>query len=37
VQAGAYEVVADEVSKDVRARLSADVTVLYPQLTVPQP
>jgi NAD(P)-dependent dehydrogenase (short-subunit alcohol dehydrogenase family) len=36
VQAGAYEVVADEVSKNVRARLSADVTVLYPQLTVPQ-
>jgi NAD(P)-dependent dehydrogenase (short-subunit alcohol dehydrogenase family) len=36
VQAGAYEVVADELSKNVRAGLSADLTALYPQLTAPQ-
>jgi NAD(P)-dependent dehydrogenase (short-subunit alcohol dehydrogenase family) len=36
VQAGAYEVLADELSKNVRAGLSADVTALYPQLTAPQ-
>jgi NAD(P)-dependent dehydrogenase (short-subunit alcohol dehydrogenase family) len=36
VQAGAYEVLADELSKNVRAGLSADLTALYPQLTAPQ-
>jgi NAD(P)-dependent dehydrogenase (short-subunit alcohol dehydrogenase family) len=36
VQAGAYEVLADELSKNVRAGLAADVTALYPQLTAPQ-
>ncbi|WP_433293923.1 SDR family oxidoreductase [Pseudonocardia sp. CA-142604] len=36
VQAGAYEVLADEISKNVRAGLSADLTALYPQLTAPQ-
>jgi hypothetical protein len=32
VQAGAFEVVADEASKNVRAGLAADLTALYPQL-----
>jgi NAD(P)-dependent dehydrogenase (short-subunit alcohol dehydrogenase family) len=36
VQAGAHEVVADELSKNVRAGLSADLTALYSQLTAPQ-
>jgi NAD(P)-dependent dehydrogenase (short-subunit alcohol dehydrogenase family) len=36
VQAGAYEVLADELSKNVRAGLAADVTALYPQLTATQ-
>jgi NAD(P)-dependent dehydrogenase (short-subunit alcohol dehydrogenase family) len=36
VQAGAYEVLADDLSKNVRAGLSADLTALYPQLTGPQ-
>ncbi|GAA1202729.1 SDR family oxidoreductase [Pseudonocardia alaniniphila] len=36
VQEGAYEVLADEISKNVRAGLSADLTALYPQLTAPQ-
>jgi NAD(P)-dependent dehydrogenase (short-subunit alcohol dehydrogenase family) len=36
VQAGAYEVLADEISKNVRAGLSADLTALYPQLTAAQ-
>ena len=35
VQAGAYEVLADDLSKNARAGLSADLTVLYPQLTAP--
>ncbi|GAA3105871.1 SDR family oxidoreductase [Pseudonocardia yunnanensis] len=36
VQAGAHEVLADDLSKNVRAGLSADLTALYPQLTGPQ-
>ena len=36
VQAGAFEVLADELSTNVRAGLSADLTALYPQLTGPQ-
>ncbi|GAA3098006.1 SDR family oxidoreductase [Pseudonocardia yunnanensis] len=36
VQTGAYEVLADDLSKNARAGLSADLTVLYPQLTAPQ-
>ena len=36
VQAGAFEVLADELSKNVRAGLSADLTALYPQLNAPQ-
>ena len=36
VQAGAHEVVADDLSKNVRAGLSADLTALYSQLTAPQ-
>ena len=35
VQAGAFEVLA-ELSKDVRAGLSAELTALYPQLNAPQ-
>ncbi|MEV6837756.1 SDR family oxidoreductase [Streptomyces sp. NPDC051133] len=33
VETGAYEVLADEVSRRVKAGLSADLTALYPQLT----
>jgi NAD(P)-dependent dehydrogenase (short-subunit alcohol dehydrogenase family) len=36
VQADAFEVLADDVSKNVRAGLSADLTALYPQLTALQ-
>jgi NAD(P)-dependent dehydrogenase (short-subunit alcohol dehydrogenase family) len=36
VQAGAHEVLADDLSKNARAGLSTDLTVLYPQLTAPQ-
>jgi NAD(P)-dependent dehydrogenase (short-subunit alcohol dehydrogenase family) len=32
VQAGTFEVVADELSGNVRAGLAADITALYPQL-----
>jgi NAD(P)-dependent dehydrogenase (short-subunit alcohol dehydrogenase family) len=33
VQAGAFEVLADDLSRQVRGALSADVTALYPQLS----
>lgn len=33
VQAGAFEVVADEISKNVRSGLAAELPALYPQLT----
>jgi NAD(P)-dependent dehydrogenase (short-subunit alcohol dehydrogenase family) len=33
LQAGAHEVLADELSRNVRAGLSADLAALYPQLT----
>jgi NAD(P)-dependent dehydrogenase (short-subunit alcohol dehydrogenase family) len=36
VQAGAHEVLADEVSRQVRARLSGALTSMYPSLD-PQP
>jgi NAD(P)-dependent dehydrogenase (short-subunit alcohol dehydrogenase family) len=32
VQAGAFEVLADELTRQVRSGLSADVTAIYPQL-----
>jgi len=32
VQAGAFEVLADDLSRQVRSGLSADLPVLYPQL-----
>ena len=32
VEAGAFEVLADEVSRNVRGALSADLTALYPAL-----
>ncbi|HUS22083.1 MAG TPA: SDR family oxidoreductase [Aeromicrobium sp.] len=35
VEAGAHEVLADEVSRNVRAGLSADLTALYPALNQP--
>ena len=34
VRAGAFEVLADDVSKRVRSGLSSDLTVLYPSLAV---
>ena len=36
VQAGAHEVLADDLSTNVRAGLSADLTALYPHLTASQ-
>ncbi|MFI9808558.1 SDR family oxidoreductase [Streptomyces sp. NPDC052301] len=33
IETGAYEVLADEVSRRVKAGLSGDLTALYPQLT----
>ncbi|MDP9842105.1 SDR family oxidoreductase [Streptosporangium lutulentum] len=33
VEAGRYEVLADEISSNVRAALSGDLSALYPQLT----
>ena len=32
IETGAFEVIADELSRNVKAGLSADLTVLYPQL-----
>jgi NAD(P)-dependent dehydrogenase (short-subunit alcohol dehydrogenase family) len=32
IEAGAYEVLADDISRQVKAGLSADLTALYPQL-----
>jgi NAD(P)-dependent dehydrogenase (short-subunit alcohol dehydrogenase family) len=33
IEAGAYEVLADDTSRHIKAALSADLTALYPQLT----
>jgi len=32
VDSGAYEVLADDISRHVRSALSGDLTALYPQL-----
>ncbi|MFF3444854.1 SDR family oxidoreductase [Streptosporangium sp. NPDC002721] len=37
VEAGRYEVLADEISANVKAGLSGDLTALYPQLAEPLP
>ncbi|MDT7607766.1 MAG: hypothetical protein QOG96_2269, partial [Pseudonocardiales bacterium] len=33
IEAGAFEVLADETSRQTKAALSGDITNLYPQLT----